>query len=151
LHHSGVPRKDAQGRLLTKDGKLWNQSMGEQKIDWVANEGIRVSRLLKHLKGLSLSGSQATLLKQLLTSDKGFVAGKSSAELTGLDEFQAEGSSWTVPLQLTIGSTGAVPSRVELGSPLQAAKSNGNGEQAPMPAQGEYVRATGFGESASVQ
>jgi endonuclease G len=159
LHHSGVPRKDSQGRLLTKDGKLWNQSMGEQKIDWIANEGIRISRLLKHLKGLTLSGSQATLLKQLLNSEKGFVVGKSSAELIGSDELQTErgGNSWTLPLQLTIGVgengpgllTGAATPRVELGAPMQTPRGNGNGEQAPMPAPDEFVSARRLYESAS--
>jgi endonuclease G, mitochondrial len=145
LHHSGVPRKDSQGRLLTKDGKLWNQSMGEQKIDWIANEGIRVSRLLKHLSGLTLSGSQGTLLKQLLTSQKGFVAGKSTAELTGSDEFSSEaGGGWTLPLQLTIApgqAAGAGAPRVEMGAPMLGAAANGGGEQTPMAGSSEFFGA----------
>ncbi|SEO52923.1 Trypsin-like peptidase domain-containing protein [Rhodospirillales bacterium URHD0017] len=147
LHHSGVPRKDSQGRLLTKDGKLWNQSMGEQKIDWIANEGIRVSRLLKHLSGLTLSGSQGTLLKQLLSSQKGFVAGKSTSELAGSDEFTTEagGGGWTLPLQLTI-TPGQVPSagapRVEMGAPMLGPAANGGGEQTPMAASDEFFGTT---------
>ena len=49
LHHSGVPKKDKKGNWLTKDGKVWNQSMDETLVDWIANEGIRVSSLVRHL------------------------------------------------------------------------------------------------------
>jgi len=50
LHHSGVPRKDSQGRTLTKDGKVWDPSMDESLIDWIANEGARVSAIVADLK-----------------------------------------------------------------------------------------------------
>lgn len=50
LHHSGVPRRDKNGNWLTKDGKIWDQSMDESLVDWIANEGIRVSSIVKHLK-----------------------------------------------------------------------------------------------------
>ncbi|MFK4382430.1 DNA/RNA non-specific endonuclease [Bradyrhizobium sp. USDA 223] len=50
LHHSGVPRKNAQGRILTKDGKVWKPSMDESSIEWIANEGIRISAIVADLK-----------------------------------------------------------------------------------------------------
>ena len=50
LHHSGVPKKDSQGRTLTKDGKVWDPSMDETLIDWIANEGARVSAIVADLK-----------------------------------------------------------------------------------------------------
>lgn len=50
LHHSGVPRKDAQGRTLTKDGRVWKPSMDESSIDWIANEGIRISAIVADIK-----------------------------------------------------------------------------------------------------
>ena len=50
LHHSGVPKKDAKGQILTKDGKVWNASMDETSIDWIANEGARVSAVVADLK-----------------------------------------------------------------------------------------------------
>lgn len=49
LHHSGVPRKDKQGRWVTKDGRIWDESIDESLIDWIANEGIRISAIVKHL------------------------------------------------------------------------------------------------------
>jgi endonuclease G len=50
LHHSGIPATDRQGRWLTVDGKVWDRSMDETKIKWVANEGIRVSSILAFLQ-----------------------------------------------------------------------------------------------------
>ncbi len=55
LHHSGVPKRDGRGRLLTRDDTLWTPDMGEQRIAWVANEGARISRIVRHLKQQSLS------------------------------------------------------------------------------------------------
>lgn len=49
LHHSGIPKTDDQGRWLTTDGKVWDRSMDESQIDWIANEGIRVSSILSYL------------------------------------------------------------------------------------------------------
>ncbi len=50
LHHSGVPKKNSRGEWLTVDGKVWDPSMDETKIKWIANEGIRVSRIVEHLQ-----------------------------------------------------------------------------------------------------
>ncbi len=50
LHHSGVPKKNSKGQWLTKDGRVWDQSIDESQIDWIANEGIRVSSLVKELQ-----------------------------------------------------------------------------------------------------
>jgi endonuclease G len=50
LHHSGVPKKDAKGNILTKEGKVWDASMDETSIDWIANEGARVSAIVADLK-----------------------------------------------------------------------------------------------------
>lgn len=52
LHHSGVPKKDKQGKILTKDNQIWTKNMGEDKIAWIGNEGIRVSSIVKELEGI---------------------------------------------------------------------------------------------------
>jgi endonuclease G len=50
LHHAGVPKKDADGNWLTTTGLPWKAGMDESKIQWLANEGIRVSRIFETLK-----------------------------------------------------------------------------------------------------
>ena len=105
LHHSGVPKKDAAGRILTRDGKVWTPAMGDQQVDWIANEGIRISRILQHVAGLSLAGSQAALRKELLESAKGWQAGVAvGTESLGLYDTESTAAElpWAVPLQLTI-------------------------------------------------
>jgi endonuclease G, mitochondrial len=66
LHHAGVPRRDSEGRLLTRDGKVWQEGMDPDLIAWVANEGIRVSSLVKFIAAQDLPPAQAALRDDLL-------------------------------------------------------------------------------------
>ena len=50
LHHSGVPATDAQGRWLGPDGKPAPQNPSEDQVNWIANEGIRVSEIVKAIE-----------------------------------------------------------------------------------------------------
>ncbi len=47
LHHSGVPKRDKQNRILARNGKPWDEeTMSDDKIDWVANEGVKINRII---------------------------------------------------------------------------------------------------------
>ena len=50
LHHSGWPKRDEQGRILTVNNELWSREMGELAIKWLGNEGARVSQILQIVK-----------------------------------------------------------------------------------------------------
>lgn len=53
LHHSGVPRtKKIGGRdvWLARNGKPWKQEMGDDQVDWIANEGVRISKIMDFLR-----------------------------------------------------------------------------------------------------
>jgi endonuclease G, mitochondrial len=65
LHHSGYAKRDAQNRILARDGRIWTENMGEDQVDWIANEGIRVAALFKYLN--SVTGLDEGK-KQLLTA-----------------------------------------------------------------------------------
>ncbi|WP_371667180.1 serine protease [Streptomyces sp. NBC_00289] len=65
LHHSGVPRTDEQGRVLRRDGQVWQPGDGDDAIDWVSNEGVRISSILKHLTALPLTSGQQALLAEM--------------------------------------------------------------------------------------
>ncbi|MFE7393933.1 trypsin-like serine peptidase [Streptomyces sp. NPDC057582] len=65
LHHSGVPKKDAQGRTLRKDGQVWQPGDGDDAIDWVSNEGVRISTILKHLATVPLDPTRRALLAEM--------------------------------------------------------------------------------------
>jgi len=51
LHHSGVPKTDAQGRWLGVDGRPVDPATAdESRVAWIANEGIRISRIVEYLR-----------------------------------------------------------------------------------------------------
>jgi endonuclease I/V8-like Glu-specific endopeptidase len=117
LHHSGVPRRDDQDRLLTRDGALWTADMGEHRIDWVANEGARASRIIGHVKERTLAtDAQRGLRSEMFEAepDEGPLlsslggsgeAASRSATTEGPPSFSvAEGGSavWTFPLRVSV-------------------------------------------------
>jgi endonuclease G, mitochondrial len=65
LHHSGVPRMDDQGRCLRRDGRVWQPGDGDDAIDWVANEGARISVVLSQLNARDLTDDQRALLAEM--------------------------------------------------------------------------------------
>lgn len=68
LHHAGVPRTDENGKPLALDGSLWHPGMGEHRLDWKANEGVRISRVLGALRQFPLSGAAAALREELFAA-----------------------------------------------------------------------------------
>ena len=66
LHHSGVPKRNPANELLTTDGRVWSEWMGEQRIAWLANEGVRVSRLARHIRAQALPATAEPLRQELL-------------------------------------------------------------------------------------
>jgi endonuclease G len=68
LHHAAIP-EIRDGNVIATDGTIWVDGMGDDKVHWIANEGIRVSSLLKHLNSVKLKNeAQAALLTDLLRS-----------------------------------------------------------------------------------
>lgn len=67
LHHSGVPKKDAKGNWLGKDGKPLPQNATEDQVHWIANEGIRVSSIVHQITKQAPKGA---LLNEFLACTK---------------------------------------------------------------------------------
>jgi endonuclease G, mitochondrial len=65
LHHSGVPKTDSKGRTLRRDGGLWRTGDGDDAVDWIANEGVRISVILKHLAGVELDAGRRGILAEI--------------------------------------------------------------------------------------
>ncbi|MFE2021491.1 trypsin-like serine peptidase [Streptomyces sp. NPDC059499] len=65
LHHSGVPRLDAQGRVLRKDGQVWQPGDDDDTVEYVSNEGVRISSILKHLAATALDPDKRALLAEM--------------------------------------------------------------------------------------
>ncbi len=65
LHHSGVPRKNRHGQWLRKDGSVVQPGDSDEDIDWIGNEGIRVSSILKSLKEVTLPSNMQSIRNSL--------------------------------------------------------------------------------------
>jgi endonuclease G, mitochondrial len=115
LHHSGVPKRDEQGNILAIGGGVWDQSMGEQRIDWIANEGIRVSRILKDIRERVLTGQQAVLRDELVAAPAPPAPEIAS---NGGTVTSAGAGSVTIPLRLTLDLGGSGAADAELSAAL---------------------------------
>ena len=106
LHHSGVPHKDEQGRKLAIGGGLWTPEMGEHRIDWIANEGVRISRIIKHVKAQQLEPEAARLRAQMFETSPPAEAGEREAG-SAVAMARPAGDSQaevvvTIPLEVTV-------------------------------------------------
>ncbi|MBW4655025.1 MAG: endonuclease [Kaiparowitsia implicata GSE-PSE-MK54-09C] len=122
LHHSGVPRLDDNGNPLTVDGQLWTPSMGDDRIDWIANEGVRISRIVQHIKQQqSLNQVQRQLRSQLFDGTppprvspyrSSALDTLSTAPAVALPNLDPHGvATWTIPLHVGV-SLGNVPQSI---------------------------------------
>lgn len=53
IHHSAIPNtRKVKGRdvWIARNGEPWTSSMGDDQIDWIANEGVRISSILAYLR-----------------------------------------------------------------------------------------------------
>lgn len=66
LHHSGVPKMNEKGEFLTNDDRVWRKGDDPAQLAWVANEGIRVSRIVQFLEKSPLRKHELELMDQLL-------------------------------------------------------------------------------------
>ncbi|WP_026736169.1 endonuclease [Fischerella sp. PCC 9605] len=106
LHHSGVPRTDEQGNILAIDGQVWTPDMGEDRIAWEANEGIRISRIVKHIKQQNFSSTQRRLRDEmfnLLPLSPEAIKEERPQSIAKSANPASDGSvTWTIPLQISV-------------------------------------------------
>lgn len=71
LHHAGVPRRDQDERILLVSGDPWDGSDETfEQIDWKANEGARISRIVTYLNAQQpdFSAEERLLYQQAFSS-----------------------------------------------------------------------------------
>jgi endonuclease G len=66
LHHSAVPAIDAQGRYLDIDGGEWRDGDDPTRLKWIANEGVRVSRVVAAIRDAAVREHEQELRDELL-------------------------------------------------------------------------------------
>lgn len=68
LHHASIPEMDGN-RVVAVGGGFWEPGMPDDKVHWIANEGIRVSAIVKYLGGLQMpKPAQQAILADLLAT-----------------------------------------------------------------------------------
>lgn len=69
LHHAGVPKTDTAGNWLRKDGLTYRENIDDpSSIDWIANEGVRISRIVANLKAQPITPEKKEKLDQVFES-----------------------------------------------------------------------------------
>jgi len=130
LHHAGVPREDDKGRVLRKDGKVWQAGDGDDAVDWVANEGTRVSVLLRDLRSRTYSPAQQALLDELGPSSRPLVVAAIAPDATPAPVPAAQ------PVQTTETTRSGVTGRTTaFGGRRSMVFLHGRGQQRRDPAQ----------------
>ncbi|RDJ20290.1 endonuclease [Bosea caraganae] len=68
LHHASIPQM-RDGRALALDGTPWFKEMGDDRVHWIANEGVRISAIVSHLRSARLPDrSEQDILEDLLAT-----------------------------------------------------------------------------------
>lgn len=131
LHHSGVPKMNDQGNLIDVDGNVWQRGDDPDRLAWVANEGIRVSRLMDNVANAQLRRHEEALRKQLLDQKESPAPRPESAtKIVVADRPPEKETSTTTSISLTANSgvvTIPLTITISLGQPaaLQATLSQG--------------------------
>ena len=115
LHHSGVPARDSAGKVLNTDNLPWSEDQGEALVKWIANEGVRVSRIVARARDLVQKGTPEEVLLEaafdVSSSTPRATLGPLPAEVRTADltdaapgpHISAGRATWTIPLQVSIG------------------------------------------------
>ena len=123
LHHSGVPDKDSAGNILALDGQIWKPEMGEERIKWIANEGVRISSIVAEL---TKSCGQHPLIKDAIPDGRvieitpsakrpssGRVPGLQAITATAVPAVAIQPTEISVPVNLKITIGEAAPAEAE--------------------------------------
>ena len=68
LHHASIPEMIGD-KVVAVGGGFWDRSMPDDKVHWIANEGARVSAIVKHLGGVRMDDpAKQAMLNELMAS-----------------------------------------------------------------------------------
>jgi endonuclease G len=147
LHHSGAAQRDEAGRYVLKDGSHVDSLEGveESKVNWVANEGLRISVLCDFLHANLNPGDPyaSELLQAMQGGDVMEMAleAKTAPFNQGTatpEAFSLSKNTLNIPLQIQVSlSMGAMETAV-FGASSQAPV--GGGSQATLPPGVEALR-----------
>lgn len=66
LHRAGIPKINKKGQWLRKDGRIWRKDGRYEDVAWVANEGIRTSKIVAEVEQAKVVGDAIVLKEEFL-------------------------------------------------------------------------------------
>lgn len=96
LHHSSIPNKNPQGQWLRKDGGVYNDGDADETIDWLGNEGIRVSSLIRAIRNAILPDEMNAFKNSIFGSSAETSADNTAANITQTKTQEMNNSQQTV-------------------------------------------------------
>ncbi len=131
LHHSGVPRTDPGGNWLLKNGEPAGPDAEDGDIDWLANEGIRATRIVNFVEN---SGERGRHVDEFRRASSGELRasvlpirlpeGAITPEVSGMGvryEAVPGGARMMVPVTFTVTVEGLAPAAPAAPSPAASA------------------------------
>jgi endonuclease G, mitochondrial len=137
LHHSSVPKRDRAGNILDKNGKIWQRGDDPTRIEWVGNEGIRVSRIVNKIAESVVPPGQKAFYDEFMriarsdvtppapvrtsetTSDRSRQSNKSDGVMAPSEEDRGAQAPISITINISVGADGARQASVEAaGVPL---------------------------------
>ncbi|TBY21705.1 hypothetical protein E0H93_32145 [Rhizobium leguminosarum bv. viciae] len=136
LHRAGVWATNDAGQILAMDNTVWNEAMGEERIKWISNEGVRVPSLLRIWRSKVGSVRDNSYLEEVFSPKTSSVTEEmianpsrhSSSDLNGkpretviapaggVTSSASDGvATWTIPLKVSI-ALGDLPAPVVSGA-----------------------------------
>jgi endonuclease G, mitochondrial len=114
LHHRAVPRMQ-NGRVLLLNGSYWEEGMPTEDIDWLANEGVRISVIVRHLQSV-YDRAPHQLLQELLAESVDPVGHEASRTTGGTSMSEVLPSP--TPMSTGPVSPAAVPVQMTFNGPV---------------------------------
>jgi endonuclease G len=140
LHHSGVPEKDpVTGELKDKDGNVWRRGDDPTRLKWVANEGVRVSKLVEFIRAAAIAPAQQPLREELLNPQ---LAPAPPAPASGRGASNGSGPEVIVPVKREQTDVPGAIASVALSIPLEVTVTVGTPVVAGAAAPSRTVSAT---------
>ncbi len=69
LHHAGVPERNSLGQIMLVTGVPWDGNRNDiPNISWIANEGVRISKIVEFIEAQLLSDEKQRLFAEAFTT-----------------------------------------------------------------------------------
>ncbi|MBK9929622.1 MAG: DNA/RNA non-specific endonuclease [Saprospiraceae bacterium] len=115
LHSSGVPKRDKDGNWLSLDGTIWKKGMDDSQVDWVSNEGIRISSIIKDFKSTHGTSNlfkemieipvknKIVPLKEIIPSEESTpIISNSKSKPKNINVMEQNSLTVTIPIEVTV-------------------------------------------------